>query len=192
MSVNTKNDVISIWVKEYSSLLLTYAMKKLSNQHLAEDLVQETFITSFEKFETFDSNKNPEPWLKTILHNKIIDYYRKNSKSIIENIENNSEVAKNLRENFDENGHWVIDNIKGLVNLFSFENEEAQFYFLNHCIENLPSVWKSILMAKYFTQQEPIQICEEFSITKANYWQIIHRSKNALRTCISDKLNTEE
>ena len=166
-------------------------MVKLSNIYLAEDLVQETFITSFEKFDTFDNDKNPEPWLKTILHNKIVDYYRKNSKLIIENIENNNVIAKNTNEVFKENGHWNVDKIAGLINLKEHESDEDILDFLNYCLQNLPDFWKTVISAKYFSDQNSNEICVDLDISKSNYWQIIHRSKTALRKCISLKINSK-
>ena len=44
----------------------------------AEDLVQNTFLSAFEKFETFKEGSNCKAWLFKILRNKWIDQIRRN------------------------------------------------------------------------------------------------------------------
>lgn len=63
--------------KHYNRLY-SYAFKVLKDTDLSEELVQETFIKFWEKFESIkESERSIESFLITTLKNKIIDEYRK-------------------------------------------------------------------------------------------------------------------
>jgi RNA polymerase sigma factor (sigma-70 family) len=71
------NNTIRNWVALYTDALYEWAFYKLSDDEGAKDIVQETFITAFEKIDGFEGKSNPKTWLFSILNHKIIDYYRK-------------------------------------------------------------------------------------------------------------------
>ena len=57
--------------------LLYYCVQLCGNQHDAEDLVQDTYLTAFQKLEQYKYDKNFKGWLHTIalhkFYNKIRD-----------------------------------------------------------------------------------------------------------------------
>ena len=67
---------IKKWVKEYTETLLKRALYRINQKEIAEDLVQETFITAYQKIHQFKGNSKPQTWLTSILNHKIIDFYR--------------------------------------------------------------------------------------------------------------------
>ncbi|MGN0528902.1 MAG: RNA polymerase sigma factor [Eubacterium sp.] len=58
-----------------------YISFRVSNKEDAEDLIQETFLTAYEKFSSLKNEEQFKPWLMSIAKNKCIDYYRKNEKN---------------------------------------------------------------------------------------------------------------
>ena len=79
VSEEEKRKTITSWVLEYTDALYSRAINKISSIEIAEDLVQETFLSAFASFEKFKNNSQPKTWLISILNNKIIDFYRKKS-----------------------------------------------------------------------------------------------------------------
>jgi len=67
------------WVKNYGNELYGFAFSKLSKQEVAEDLVQDTFLSALNAMDSFKGKSSERTWLYTILKNKIADYYRKAS-----------------------------------------------------------------------------------------------------------------
>jgi RNA polymerase sigma-70 factor (ECF subfamily) len=53
------------------------ALAVAGDRHLAEELVQETFVTAFKKFDRFSGNSSPFTWLYGIMLNKYRDHCRK-------------------------------------------------------------------------------------------------------------------
>ncbi|MFH1215056.1 MAG: RNA polymerase sigma factor, partial [Pseudomonadota bacterium] len=64
------------WVDLHGDALFRYAYSRTMNRHLAEDLVQETFLAALVSLKTFRGDSSLKTWLVSILKNKILDYYR--------------------------------------------------------------------------------------------------------------------
>jgi RNA polymerase sigma factor (sigma-70 family) len=80
----TSENTINDWVVAHTDSLYEWAFYKLSDEELTKDIVQETFITAFQKIDSFEGKSNPKTWLFSILNNKIIDHYRKEFRNPVE------------------------------------------------------------------------------------------------------------
>ena len=50
---------------------------KISSKADAEDVLQEVYITAYEKFNQLKNESSFKPWILSIARNKCTDYYRK-------------------------------------------------------------------------------------------------------------------
>lgn len=62
-------------MNRYEKLVFSICYKITGDYFTAEDLAQETFLTAYQKYETFDG-ENEKAWLCRIATNKSIDYIR--------------------------------------------------------------------------------------------------------------------
>jgi len=170
------------WVEDYASDLYSWAHYKLSDEELAKDLVQDTFLAAAEKLTTFKGDSSPKTWLFSILKHKIIDQYRKKV-----NIPLEDEEAV-LSTFFDKDGEWRAD--KKPMNWHEEENnllDDDNFQsVLKNCIGNLPDKWNACVTSKYLMDKNSEEICQELEISHTNYWQMMHRAKLQLRECIEE------
>ena len=67
-------------IHRYKNKVFTYIYFNVRNQHLAEDLFQDTFIKVIKSFQDgkYQDNGRLLSWIMRIAHNLIIDYYRRN------------------------------------------------------------------------------------------------------------------
>jgi RNA polymerase sigma factor, sigma-70 family len=67
-------------IRRYKNKVFTYIYFNVRNQHLAEDLFQETFIKVIKSFQDgkYQDNGKLLSWIMRIAHNLIIDHYRRN------------------------------------------------------------------------------------------------------------------
>lgn len=74
---------------QYRSIMHIILSKQFSihDSSTREDIIQNTFISVFQKSESFKGNSSDKTWIISILKNKAIDYLRKKQKeeSIIDN-----------------------------------------------------------------------------------------------------------
>lgn len=62
--------------RHYGRLVFTIAVRILGNRQLAEDATQQAFLQAWRAASTFDSDKDPAPWLATITRRVAIDMQR--------------------------------------------------------------------------------------------------------------------
>jgi len=61
-------------------VLYRQALHLVRNPDSAEDLVQETYLHAFNKFESFTAGTNLKAWMARILFNQFVNQYRRNKK----------------------------------------------------------------------------------------------------------------
>lgn len=77
--VNGEGDAIEELIHRYKNKVYTYIYLTVKNQHLAEDLFQDTFIKVIRSLQDgkYCDNGRFLSWMMRIAHNLIIDHYRK-------------------------------------------------------------------------------------------------------------------
>ncbi|MFC0264364.1 sigma-70 family RNA polymerase sigma factor [Fontibacter flavus] len=177
-----KTPVIEKWVKDYYKDLYIRARFKTGNSALAEDLVQETFLSAYRGYSKFKGESSPRTWLMQILHNKIADHFRKKYKSPIDTKLADSQYE--VTSHFDSFGNWEPNGYeKNWESPHLLDNEDFNLHF-STCIGHLPDQWSGIIMDKYIRGKKTDLICQENQISTTNYWQVIHRAKLMLKKCL--------
>ena len=64
--------------KQYSKAMYNIAIRFLNNKMDAEDILQESFVTAFEKLNDLSNDKAFGSWLKRIVINNCITHLRRN------------------------------------------------------------------------------------------------------------------
>jgi RNA polymerase sigma-70 factor (ECF subfamily) len=66
--------------KRYAAKMLVVCSRYVNKRDDAEDILQEGFITVFEKLDQFRSEGSLEGWIRRVMVNKSIEHYRKATK----------------------------------------------------------------------------------------------------------------
>jgi RNA polymerase sigma-70 factor (TIGR02943 family) len=181
-----RDELLTQWVHDYADALCDWARYKTSDDEVARDLVQETFLAAVTGFDSFSGGSSPKTWLFQILNNKIVDFYR-SRKRVGRSTEPMSEeqASQVTRSYFDDAENWAeatsTSNWSSEPKLM--DNPEFIDVF-DLCIDDLPENWKLAVAARYQQNKSSGIICKEMNITPTNYWQIIHRSKLLLKKCL--------
>ena len=70
---------LSMLIDTYGKLVFSICYKLTGDYFAAEDLMQETFLAAYQKYDTFDG-MNEKAWISRIATNKSIDYLRSASR----------------------------------------------------------------------------------------------------------------
>lgn len=188
-SIEMTKDTIENWFHLYADDLYGWAFHKTSSKEMAEDLVQETFLSAVKGLQNFKNNSKPKTWLFAILNNKIIDYYRKKAKStVVEHIGAEQKFINQATSFFDADENWIgtENEVAWEDDVHLLDNKEFN-KTLDHCLNQLPDHWRFALVSKYLSDKTTNEICQEMGVTQSNYWQIVHRAKVLLKKCIDHK-----
>jgi len=176
--VNTLNP--HSWVSSYGDELFGFAFIRVKDEEIARDLLQDTFLAALKNIDNYKGEISEKNWLYLILKNKIVDYYRKTSNTLIIRIDDESD------EFFDEKGHWKDET---LPKPFNQPTNQQQFSFefyeiLERCKNKLNQLQTSLFSMKFLDDCDSDEICMELEISESNYWVLIHRIKLKIRKCL--------
>lgn len=168
-----------LWVNRHADYLYSYALSRLNDEETARDLVQETFLAALEKTGTFRGDSSERTWLTAILKFKVIDVYRKQSRT--------AKTVAPEEEFFEaELHHWKKEHWPmpfGVEDHDPLHNKEFMSV-LQKCMQRLPPLWLSVFRMKHLDDEGTDEICAALKLTSSNYWVIIHRAKVNLRSCL--------
>ncbi|HEY8784752.1 MAG TPA: sigma-70 family RNA polymerase sigma factor [Mucilaginibacter sp.] len=175
------------WADCYSEYLLAFAMNRLKDKQMAEDMVQETFLKGLSKLALFKGNSSELTWLTAILKNNIYDLLRKNAKQ--ERLEDFDFADDVEDEYFEKNGAWKEQSKPGFWHYEKMDALERKelFQAFEKCLGHLPLQWASVFTMKHLDNEESENICKELNISSSNLWTIMHRAKLKLRFCIEKR-----
>lgn len=171
----------SQWVDLYADYLFNYAISRVSDEELAKDLVQETFIAGLKSLSKFEHKSSVKTWLVSILKRKVIDFWRQKESR-------KTDTFSNFFKGEDD-GHWEDRHQpKGMLASIEIDihNEELA-NVLQSCISFLPIQWRQVFIDKMIERKDSEEVCKENDISSSNFWVIMHRSKLQLRECLEKK-----
>jgi RNA polymerase sigma-70 factor (ECF subfamily) len=175
------------WLEEHWDALYRYALIRVRDETLAEDLVQETLLAAFKNNEQFENRSSPKTWLVGILKHKIIDAIRKSSREFPLMSESDALSEALIRDSFDERQHWQ-------VNLENWSDpdkslEQQQFWIvLNECIDRLPPQMAQIFMLRELDGLDSNEICKIAGLSSTNnLWVTLSRIRMRMRECLASR-----
>lgn len=178
------------WIERYSDILFNYTISRINKPEVAEDLVQETFLSALKGKDSFLGNASEKTWLIAILKRKIIDHYRKKSTQNELNIFDKDSKDDFMNHFFDKEGgyegHWT-DNTspqEWKKDLQTGVEKDEFNSILKNCLGKLPEKSGAVFTLKNMEDLDSDEICKELQITPSNYWVLMHRAKLQLRECM--------
>jgi RNA polymerase sigma factor (sigma-70 family) len=130
---------LEILISRYKDKVFSYIMMTVRNQHLAEDIFQDTFIKVVRSLNMgkYTDNGKFVPWVMRIAHNLIIDHYRR---------------EKNM------NTYSKEDSQYDLFNSTRFSDENIEEMMINEqilhdvqcLVEELPEDQKQVVVMRHY------------------------------------------
>ncbi len=179
--MNSSNDPHT-WLKEHGDYLYRYAMSRLHNEELAQDMLQETLLAGWKGYDRFAGQSSIRTWLVGILKHKIIDYIRREirGRNLTEAVESDPTSAYfNASGGWNESPEAWKDNPEDL-----FKNE--QFHnILEQCINKLPEKQQLVFRMRDLVGEDTPTVCNCCNITSTHLHVLLHRARLALRKCLN-------
>ena len=176
------------WLDEHGDVLYRYALKRLRNKSVAEEMVQETLLAALQSSSSFAGESSERTWLVGILKHKIVDHYRRISRQSA--FDPNADLDSEHGELFRESGEWV-DHWKSDLGPSEWRLspetavERKEFWeALTRCLENLPGRTSTAFTLRELDQFDTDEIYKVLDVSPTNLWVILHRARAHLRRCL--------
>jgi RNA polymerase sigma-70 factor (ECF subfamily) len=173
------------WVDHYGDFLYRFALSRVKDPAVAEDLVQETFLAALRARENFKGRSAGRTWLIAIMKHKIVDYIRKKIREpSTDKIETLTDM---LDSDFNDHGKWQIRPLKWAINPGKIYEQKEFLDVLYHCLAELPQRLAEAFVLREMDGLSTAEVCKVLDITATNSWVMLYRARMSLRHCLENK-----
>ncbi|MDE5422394.1 sigma-70 family RNA polymerase sigma factor [Ancylomarina sp. DW003] len=156
--------------KLYYKAMYNSCLRILNNTQEAEDIMQEAFLSAFDKINSYKGEVSFGAWLKRIVVNKALDYLKKNKIDSLP-IDEKTHQLKEVEEQSES------------VNIENDVNE------IKNAIEQLPSGYRIVLSLYLIEAYDHEEIAEILNISASTSRSQYNRAKKKLIQILKESTN---
>ncbi len=149
----------------YCKAMYNVAFRIVKDEHFAQDVMQEGFLKAFTKIDYYKQEVAFGAWLKRIIVNYSIDFYKKNYQFQFDDIERNLYKIEESNDNLVDNSNF----------------NELKVNQVLESINSLKDNYRMVLNLFYIEGYDQEEICEILNISYANCRTTLSRAKENLR-----------
>jgi RNA polymerase sigma-70 factor (ECF subfamily) len=165
-------DVQGMYVQSLPALR-SFVLSLVPDSALADDVVQETFLTVTQKADHFQPGTNFRAWAWTIARFKVLQMLERRKKRADRF---SPDVIEALCAEEDAAGDWGL---------------EQQLEHLSKCVEHLAPRTRQAVTLRYELAHKPPEIARLMVWTVDAVNVALSRARNALRKCVDDRMSTQ-
>lgn len=158
------------FVRRYYEKVLSYCVKRLSDEELAKDLTQETFLKFFEHIFEYKPQNKTINYLYTIAGNLIKNEYKRKKEIYLEDLLEAQESARDLKD-------WY--------------KEASEKIDLKKMLNRIPVEYRECLILFYIYEYKQIEISEALNISLPLVKYRLRKGKEALKDIVRESCNYE-
>ncbi len=157
-------------VRAHHRDLLVYALALTKNSATARDIVQEAFITAYQKRGTFDETRDFATWMRGIVRNKWREWLRRNRRY---------DLGDHELSRLDEDiTAWQSRRAEGGSDLFAE---------LDDCLCLLPPLLQETVQAYYYEGRNGDEVAAHLGVAPAAIRKRLERARILLKQCLDRK-----
>lgn len=166
------------WVEQHGDYLFRYALIRVRNETVAEDLVQDALLAAFQGREQFSGQFTERSWLTGILKHKILDHFRRQARE--RTVMADDALPTELEGRCDDLGLWKHAPETGPADWGAdagTQMERKEFMAaLKQCLAKLPPRQADAFVLREMDAVDSEQIQETLVISPDNFWVLLHRA----------------
>ncbi|MEY8779424.1 sigma-70 family RNA polymerase sigma factor [Allomuricauda sp. XS_ASV26] len=169
-----------LWSVQHKTYLFAMARRKLPEAAI-EDVVQDTFLAALRSAPRFKGQSTERVWLTSILHHKIMDYYRKA-------YSRQGKVMHDALRLSDHPNWYELENQTNKpddAEIIELLNADELISVFNSGLSVLGNREKEVLRLKmkgYSTEA----ICNTLDIERVNTWVALSRARKKMKSYLNE------
>ena len=144
--------------------MYSVSLRIVNNGMEAEDVMQEAFLSAFNKMDTYIGEVSFGAWLKKIVVNRSLDYLKKR------------------KVQFEE-----VNEKTAQINDYQMETQEIDIGTIKNAIQKLPDGYRVVLTLYLIEGYDHEEISQILKITNSSSRTQLLRAKNKLKMILKDK-----
>ncbi len=174
------------WVDLYGDMLLSYALSRMRDRDIAEDLVQETFLVAWKTKNQFAGRSRFSTWLVSILRHKLADHFRREGARTTYSFDESDEW-KESEPLFTKQGKWTCPPKAWSVSPEELVENREFWRVVAGCLGDMPAHLSYVFRLRELKSAKTKEICSLLEITSSNVSVRLHRARLLLRRCLEEK-----
>ncbi len=160
-------------VRRYQARLRAYASQYVDDASDVFELVQDAFLNTYKHLDRFDEQRAFYPWLRTICHNLVLNYFR------------SRRSRRNINLQLVDDAIWERIGEEDAVD----DGEGAQkIETLRECLKRLAKSQQQLIYDRY-NQAVPVkEIASHQGASAASISMRLRRIRDRLRNCMTEQL----
>jgi len=160
-------------LEQHRSYLTAYALRRVGDSGLAEDLVQDTFVAALGAAQGFRGDASLRTWLTGILRHRIVDSYRAPERAL-ESLDEGDEAATEIAA---PDGDPAVD----------FERARLR-EALQRQLSRLPQRAARAFELSELEGRDAAEVSRLLGVTPNNVWGMVRRARKALQLSMAGAL----
>ncbi|MFK5924614.1 MAG: sigma-70 family RNA polymerase sigma factor [Verrucomicrobiota bacterium] len=160
-------------VREYQGMVKGYALRRLGDWTLAEEVVQLTFIRAYQKLEEFRADEEFGVWLCVTAKYLILSELEKRRREV-----HNRDKFRDVLE---------LEIATAAADDLAVDFKQDRFDALQDCVDQLQEGSAELIKRRYFAKMSCKDIAVEKNRSLTWVTSTLSRVRKALRTCLQNR-----
>jgi RNA polymerase sigma-70 factor (ECF subfamily) len=181
-------------VEQYYTSMVRIAMIYVSDQAVAEDVVQETWIGVLRGLDRFEGRSSLKTWIFTILTNRAKTRAQRESRYVPlatvwgDEAEDSEPVI--TPERFSAEGHWWDDSKPNSWEAIPEDRLLSQetLALIDQAIAELPQGQREVIRLRDIEGWSSAEVCNVLDISETNQRVLLHRARSKVRRALEQYL----
>jgi RNA polymerase sigma-70 factor (ECF subfamily) len=171
------------WLDQHGDYLYRYALMRVRDSAIAEDILQETLLAAFSSSENHAGRSSERTWLVGIMKHKVVDYFRRLGRMTQFQLTTDDEESESFENSGPWLGHWREDQapVSWPVDAATVLESREFWETFDQCLSRLPQQTAIAFTLREIDGLSANEICEILQITPNNLFVILHRGRAKLR-----------
>lgn len=171
------------WLDSHGDYLYRYALVRVRDAAVAEDLLQETLLAAVGGQQSHAGPSTERTWLVGIMKHKVIDHLRLVTRNGQFQLRTDSDEEIDFEESGPWRGHWREERAPNTWTMGAAQSLESREFWevLEHCLSQLPPQMSIAFTLREIDGLTSGEICEILSVSPNHLWVLLHRSRTKLR-----------
>lgn len=171
-------------VRDNIGWMIVVAQRQLTDRALAEDAVQDAFISAFHSYHSFENRSSLKTWLHRITINAALMKLRK-----IKRLSEQSIDA--FLPEFDQYNCRIETPWSNITSIESVIEKEQTQKQVHAAIDKLPDAYRNVLLLRDIEGYDTSEVAELLDLSESNVKVRLHRARAALKKLIEPLLRGE-
>ena len=172
------------WLDQHGDALFRYALLRVREPVVAEDLVQETLLAALKGLDKFQGRGSERTWLIAIMKHKIADHFRRAQREVLAQPSTDWFTEAEFFDTTD--GEWTSAHAPADWATSPAQAVERSGFWkaFNDCLGHMPTRTASAFTLREVDGLQSEAICRMLGISVNNLWVMLHRARMHLRDCL--------